>query len=206
MPTFHRLNYNEYCTLLLLSVSVILFFVQCQPDKSTPDVSDIQVDITIRRFEKELFALDTSSSDIPFKVQVANLAQRYPQFMEVFPKLIEEAYALDTSQAHHIEQFIKYKGAQVVYDTAQAKFADLADIESDLEEAFQFYKYYFPTRPIPEVVSYVSFFSTGTFTYGDSLLGIGLDFFLESLSLISMMFFQLTSKEVWTGGTWLLVP
>lgn len=177
MSIFHRLNCNEYCTLLLRCVSIILFFVQCQSDKSTPDVSDLQVDIIIRRFEKELFALDTSSSDLPFQAQVANLRQRYPEFMEVFPKLIEEAYTLDTSQAHHIEQFVKYKGAQIVYDTAQVKFADLTDIESDLEEAFRFYKYYFPTRPVPEVVSYVSFFSTGTFTYGDSLLGIGLDFF-----------------------------
>jgi len=168
---------NKYKINLLLFTILIFLLTQCQSDKNTPDISDIQVDISIRRFEKELFALDTNLVDVPFNVQAENLRQKYPQFMEVFTKLIEDRSSMDTAFENHLERFVKFQGAQIVYDTALTKFSDLSFLEQDLEEAFKYFKFYFPNRPIPEVVSYVSFFSTGTFTYGDSLLGIGLDFF-----------------------------
>ena len=59
-------------------------------------------------------------------------------------------------------------------------FPDLSPYEKDLEQAFKYQKYYLPESTIPFVVSYVSEFGLGSFTYGDSLLGVGLDFFLGS--------------------------
>lgn len=180
---------------------MVLALWQCSPDKDRPDVSDIQVDITIRRFEQDLFALDTNAQEIPFAAQVEGLRQEYPEFFQIFSeKILGTPYIADdrstgqlekmlirkspdasipeNSTAQAIEELIKHPGFQTLYDTTMAIYSDISDVEADLEQAFRYYKYYFPNRPIPEVVSYLSEFSLGTFTFGDSLLGIGWDFYL----------------------------
>ena len=73
---------------------VLFFFITsvvfsaCEPDeikhKDIPDVSNIQVNLEIQRFEKDLFAMDTSNLDIGMGPQVEQIQQKYPDFFEVF--------------------------------------------------------------------------------------------------------------------------
>ncbi len=189
------------CLYSLLFIVIASLFWQCSQDKDRPDISDIQVDVHIQRFEQDLFALDTNAREVSFAAQVKGLRQEYPVFFEVFTQKILGAPYIDdnaadgrmekllarnspevtipeNSTANYIEGLVKYPGFQKLYDTTTTIYNDISGVEEELETAFRYYKYYFPDRPVPEVVSYISEFALGTFTYEDSLLGIGWDFYM----------------------------
>ena len=62
---------------------MIAFLLQaCQSDskKNIPDVSDLEVDFEIRRFEQALFALDTNQ----MATELETLQANYPDFSAIF--------------------------------------------------------------------------------------------------------------------------
>ncbi len=175
-----ELTYYIVATLLLFCSLLLL---QCQSDKNIPDISDIQVEVKVRRFEQDLFNLDTASQEIPFEAQVEQLRANYPDFFVVFESLISNTAVDDSLFAKQLYEFVTHRPIRKLYDTTQILYKNIEQTEQKLTEAFRYFKYYFPDRPVPEVVSYISEYTLGTFTYGDSLLGIGWDFFLgESFS------------------------
>ncbi len=147
--------------------------------KDIPDVSHVQVDVKIKRFEQDLFSLDTNNVEIGMERQVNMLKQKYPDFMEVFTKrLIADPGFPDKADSEMLREFITQSELQHLYDTCMIVYDDIGSIEEELKQAFRYLKYYFPEKPIPEVISYISEYAVGTFTYGDSLLGIGWDFYM----------------------------
>jgi hypothetical protein len=83
-----------------------------------------------------------------------------------------------TSAEATLSGFIRSPQVRQLYDTVQRVYPNLIKLEKDFTQAFKFYKYYFPKKNIPQVVSYISEYTFGTFPYKDSLVGVGLDFFL----------------------------
>ncbi len=74
--------------------------------------------------------------------------------------------------------FLSAPQVRHLYDTVQQVYGDLRWLEKDLSKMFRYYKYYFPKKPIPQVVTMISEYATDAFTAGDSLCGVGLDLFL----------------------------
>lgn len=162
----------------LLLTGIILW--SCQPDANVtaPNVEDIEVEVKIKRFEQELFNLDTNNIEQGLAGQLEELRAAYPDFYEVFTKKILVEGAMPGDETQVIGDFITHPNVRKLYDTTQVEFANIEAIEADLAQAFKYYKYHFPDKPVPEVVSFLSEYVVGTFTYGDSLLAIGWDFFL----------------------------
>ncbi len=165
---------KELSTTSFWLVFVILVLVtSCVPDKgkNIPDVSDIAMEIKIHRFEKDLMNIDTNNVSLGMDA----LIEKYPVFMkEIYlPKILPALQ--DTNM---MAMFVKSPGIQMLYDTCLIVYGDVSDIENELNQAFRFYKYYFPERSIPEVISLISEYSIGTFTYEQEILGIGWDFYL----------------------------
>lgn len=165
---------KEFSTTSLWFVLIfVVFITSCLPDKgkNIPDVSNIASDIKIRRFEQDLMNIDTSR----VSAEMDRLIQTYPVFMkEIYlPKILP---ALQDTNMMAI--FVKSPGIRKLYDTCMIVFNDISDIENEFNQAFRFYKYYFPERPVPQVISFISEYSIGTFTYEQEILGVGWDFFL----------------------------
>lgn len=163
----YKLSKGFLFFLLFLSIS------SCFTDKGKkiPDVSHIEVNLDIQHFEKDLMALDTQH----IQSGIDALLEKYPIFLgEVFLPRILPAL----QDTNNVALFISSPGIQKLYDTCSTVFGDAKDIENELESVFRFYKYYFPQKNIPKVVSYISEYTIGTFTYEQDLLGIGWDFFL----------------------------
>jgi len=164
---------------LFILVIITLIFNACQQDgkEFVPDVSDIPIDIEIRRFEKDLFSLDTNN----IIAELTTIRAAYPAFSKLFLGQILGAdnpqYAPEGADAY-IAGFIKHPPTHALYDTCMVLYEDMNDIEADFEQAFQFYKYYFPDRQIPDVTTFVSEYTIGNFIYNEQSLAIGLDFFL----------------------------
>lgn len=163
---------------IFYGILLVFLFTACGRDEQIPDVSDIPVNVHIRRFDRDLFSIDTNNvtSDLP------RLEANYPTFSPLF--FNEILGANDTTVAKngkiaYIRGFVTNRMIRHLYDTCQVVFRDFRPYEKEFRQAFQFFKYYFPKQSTPDVTTFISEYSIGNFIYGDSnSLAVGLDFFL----------------------------
>lgn len=177
LPTYlsHILKLSNLFSLL--SFAALLFFVACKGENRTPrpDVSDIKVDVQLLRFEQDIFALDTAQ----LQMGMQNLLGKYPVMLPLFcNEIIHDQSNPQETPREALGAFLAVPQVRKIYDTVQQVYGDLRWLEKDLTQMFRYYKYYFPKKPVPQVVTMVSEFATDAFTAGDSLCGIGLDLFL----------------------------
>ncbi len=162
---------------------LFLFFLSlqaCESDKGKdiPDVSDIEVNVDLKRFDQALFALDTNE----IETGLVKLESDYGEFADLFFNQIlgsKDPRIAPEGHNQYVKGFLTHSNVRNLYDTCQIVYPNLGDIEKDFEEAFRFYKYYFPFQPLSgEVVTYLSEYTIGGFLYGDNAIGVGLDFYL----------------------------
>ena len=166
-------------TSYLIYFSFLLFFWSCANEEKEfiPDVSDIEVDMQVRRFEQDLFRLDT----LNFAVELASLEQNYPDFSTIYFGNIlrsKDPYVAPDGHDTYVEGFVKHPSVQKLYETTAELYDDFSGLEASFAEAFKFYKYYFPDRPTPDLTTFISEYSIGAFIYKDNSLAVGLDYFL----------------------------
>jgi hypothetical protein len=160
----------------LTMLATLFLLAQCGDGaRSVPDVSGIQVDVSLRRFEQDVFALDTANLD----ANLPQIAAKHPVMFPLFAvNIIHDQSNPQETPAQALRGFLAAPQVRQLYDTVQQVYGDLRWLERDLTQMFRFYKYYLPQKPVPEVVTMVSEFATDAFTAGDSLCGIGLDMYL----------------------------
>lgn len=174
-----------YKLLLCLLIALPVLFSGCSfaPETNIPDVSDIEVDLDIVRFEQLVFA-DTFFD----AAELQKLKTDYPSFSSiyfnyVFPG-VQDMLVTDDEELRiqTLEATIRHPRTRWLYDTVQLMFPDLKPLEDELIMAFKYGKYYFPDRPTPQVYTTISDFGYFPFVYAeDSLkdgLGISLEMFL----------------------------
>ncbi|MEO6669538.1 MAG: hypothetical protein ABIN36_08680 [Ferruginibacter sp.] len=134
------------CLLLLVA------FFSCNDHAKAPDVSGIKIDISTRRFEKELFALDSNK----MTGQLDRLLEKYPSFGSYFISRILTAdprWSQDSVNAY-IHSFVS--SYRPVYDTAEKVFADFSPYENEIKNGLQYVQYYFPKYRAPHtIVTYI---------------------------------------------------
>jgi hypothetical protein len=110
---------------------------------------------------------------------MTQLSQKYPALLQLFTEnIIHDQTNPKETPEQAARNFLVIPEVRALNDTVQQVYGDLRWLEKDLEKLFQYYKYYFPKKPVPAVATVVSEFAVDVFTYGDSLCGIGLDLFL----------------------------
>lgn len=136
---------------LFCGALITLFIFSCK-GKNIPDVSAVKVDLTTKRFEKDLFTLDTSN--VPS--QLDKLIAKYPGFGENFMATVlavDPKWPEDTA-ANYVKSFIR--DYRPVFDTAQKVFADFSPYEKQIKRGLQFVKYYYPSYKIPtKIITYI---------------------------------------------------
>lgn len=137
---------------LFICLCILLAIFSCNNKKNIPDVSDIKINLTTFRFEKELFSLDTNK----LSEQINPLISKHRDFGEIFFNNIINAdpqWDSETS-AEYVKEFVKaYKP---VYDTSEIVFSDFSIYEKEIKYALQFLKYYFPNYKAPErIITYI---------------------------------------------------
>lgn len=124
----------------------------CQSPDQAPDVSGIQVPLTVKRFDKDFFSLDTTQL-LP---QAEQLISRYPSFGENFLGTILNAdprWSADTTE-QYIRGFIS--AYRPVYDTAMKIYHDFTPYEKQIKKGLQYVRHYFPAYPIPKtIITYI---------------------------------------------------
>ena len=164
---------------LIIGLIFLSAFIACSSEqqKNIPDVSDIDIEVNIDRFEQALFSLDTTQ----FESSMAALEQQYPDFSEVYFNFVLGSKNPEVAPEGHLPYmrgFISHPGLTHLYDTTQMIYRDMSDIQEELKQAMQFYSYYFPGAKVPTFTTFLSEYSIAAFIYAEQSLAIGLDFFL----------------------------
>jgi len=131
----------KYLFLILVSAALL----SCNDADKIPDVSDIKIDITTQRFEKDFFALDTSK---PAPGLLA-LQNKYHDF---FPDYTGQILGIEgnTNAGSVISTFLS--SYQPLYDSIKLLFADFSPYEKQIKQGLQFVKYYFPSYKLPSKI------------------------------------------------------
>ncbi len=136
---------------VLITIIAALLLTQCNNNK-TPDTSNIKLDITTKRFEKDLFILDSTN----FSVSLDKLIAQYPSFGENYISTIlgaDPKWSADTT-SEYVKGFIEtYKK---VYDTSLIVFSDFKPYEKNIKQSLKLAKYYFPQYKVPQkIITYI---------------------------------------------------
>ena len=155
---------------LVLLLMLILFFgckkKSCQID---PKVTAININLQVQRLEKDLYACKT-------KEDVRGFLQANPLFVkkyflldpgQVDDNFVNSLYSLVTNP-----QLGKF-----VAETNQT-FGNLEGPIRDLTTAFKHIKYYYPKTTVPPVKTYASGLLGPDLVVSDSLIVLGLDYFV----------------------------
>ena len=158
---------------------ILLFFIGCKSGTKTPDVSNININIHVERFDQDFFAIDTNRTE----PGLLELARQYPYFINDFAVNILGTSSLsDTStQAFYIcRRFIS--SYMPVKDSLDRSFSAAAGgmkpVERGLRKGFQYVHYYFPKYNLPpKVVAYIGPFDAPGVAMTRYTLAIGLQLY-----------------------------
>jgi len=145
----------------------------CHHDPLHVNVSGIQVDIATDRFENDLFFADPSL----LEDSLPEWKKKYGAFLQHFSYITKLGNTEDPAYAEKLRQFVSDHGNYLIFKRTMEVFPDLDTFTASLTDAFAHYRYYFPDKTIPRIITYVSGFNQSAIT-DDSLLAIGLDKYL----------------------------
>ena len=135
-----------------LVLLIIAGLFSCK-DKDVPNVSDIKVNLTVKRFEQDFFAIDTNH----IMTSMEHLGSKYPLFLGDFLYNIMELPSLSDTSLQEQALLKKFIGDyRPVKDSADRVFRDFNSIEKDIKKGLQFVKYYFPAYKTPsQLITYI---------------------------------------------------
>jgi hypothetical protein len=142
----------------------------CKSKKGIPDVSNIKVDITIERFDRSFFSIDTND----IRAGLQKVQQQHPDFYPDFMQQILGVNGSDTSLNTILVTREFLRGYLPVYDSLQLIYDKTGKLQKELEKGFQFVKYYFPGYHPGKAILFVGPFDAPGVAATRSGLAIGL--------------------------------
>jgi glycosidase len=157
---------------LLLSISLFA----CKDD--APDVSGIDINIQVKRFDQDFFAIDTNN----LMASLQDLSTKYPVFLNDFLfNILELPPITDTSlQAHAlIRKFIA--DYRPIKDSVDKAYSDFDEIAAQIKKGLQYVKHYFPNySPPPYIITFVGPLEGFSDVITSNALAVGLQLHMGS--------------------------
>jgi hypothetical protein len=167
-------------TGFVLTLFALLCLASCGNKPAAPDVSAIKFQIETKRFDQDLFRIDTLRLD----EEMNALQQKYPQLLGIFLQNI-----LGINEPEGLKAWLR--NYRPVYDSAQQVFGDMAGIQKELEQACRYIRHYYPDYELPQQMVPVlgpldtrddlARMSSGELTpnfLGDGFVGVSLQFYM----------------------------
>ncbi len=159
---------------LAIFISLLMNFCSCKNNNLQVDVSDIQVSIEIKRFDIDLFNADIEN----IENSIEFLQSEYGYFYDLFNhRIIEIGGTNSINYSGYFIDFLTDYTVNEIMVAVRDEYKSMADIERKTEKAFKHYKYYFPEKAIPEIITFISGFNQ-SIVIDENLLAIGLDKYL----------------------------
>lgn len=172
----------NYKVLSYIMVMVSLVMVSCQnpATRPTPDVSDINLEVDLIRYDAGLANIDPDKAGASY----LQLLTAYPKMTDLYFKQLVKMHTPDRKEFYNrISEFAKEERIVSLLDTIEHTFPyNDKRIAKSLEKPLKYLKHYFPDKETPEFYTLMSEFGYQNFIFegedGRDAIGIGLDFFL----------------------------
>jgi hypothetical protein len=160
--------------LLLLTFAILLF--SC--NNKYLDVSNINVDYNIIRFDSILFSNNVDSIDNFMPKYLV----KYPDFIETYTSGVISVGNVGSRDFNiRFKEFIAYTSEFEIDKAVKNQFSDFENVKLEINDALKYYKYYFPKQTIPDIYTYISGFNQSVIV-GNNFIGVGLDKYLGANS------------------------
>ena len=134
----------------ILFFLILIFFIGCT-DSKDPDVSKIKVDIPIERFDKDFFSIDTNNT----AAGLTELMKEHPDFYIDFMQQILGVSGSDTNKVTLDVSKFFIRGYSSMYQSLSKQYGDANWLQKDIQEAFQYVKYYFPDYKTSKIILFL---------------------------------------------------
>jgi hypothetical protein len=167
-------------TFIFLAIVSLSGCNGCNKNKSRdkPDVSTIKADVHLLRFDQDLLHFTAAN----FSGHREMMRNKYGSFFDFYVSqfIIGPRPPHDTANIDEdaILTFVSDGYIARLQDSINLHFAETKDVEKELSQSLKYFKHYFPQTTVPAVIGINSGFSIGAFTYGNGVLGLGLDLYL----------------------------
>jgi hypothetical protein len=159
----------------ILCLTGTLLLASCSHNPLKIDVSNMNVPaVQIQRLEKDMFSMPPDSINRYTPVLIKKYGKFYVDFVTGF---INNGGVIDSTYTYMLKKFITDKDMRGTYDTCKKIYPDMNTLETGLTDAFKHFKYYFPDKPLPKVLTEISGYQYSIIYY-DSTLSISLDMYL----------------------------
>ncbi|MGK9119573.1 gliding motility lipoprotein GldB [Olivibacter jilunii] len=169
--------------LNLKGAQIYLFFLTitlmaCK-HRQEPDVSNIQLDIKIERFDQSLDSLTAYN----LSEKHSQWQKKYDQFYSDFiTHMLQAGNLQDTSELfNNYRKILQSRDFIALKKSISQTYPTLNAQEEQLTIAFKHLKYYFPNIEVPKFIAFFSGFTVQS-PINEHYIGIGLDMFLGANS------------------------
>lgn len=156
---------------LLIPILIASNLFSCKFADNNPNVSDIDVKISIKRFDQDLFKLKEDPKLEKFKME-------YKEFLSLYSNKVIGLGDINTPDyMDYLNQFLYDSIISELSQEVFTVFPDMLKKEAELTKAFKYLKYYFPNYRIPQIYTQISGFNQSIVVAKD-IIGISLDKYL----------------------------
>jgi hypothetical protein len=161
-----KLSLILYCCLMIV--------FSCKRNDYVIDVSHIDLDLEIQRFEKDFENIEKKD----FVSKMEEIHQKNPAVYTLFVERILRAGRVHDSNTYsRLKRFLEDPYTRELYKDVALIYSDIDAIEAELEQAYKHVKYYFADSVLPDIYTMISNFGYTVVGY-ENMICIGLDMFL----------------------------
>ena len=158
----------------LITLVICTIVLSCGNNPLDVDISAVNINLKVKRFDQDLFQYKNGIT----QKNVEELHDKYGLFFQDFTESVINIGSVKNPNINYqLNDFANDSYIKEIKVDADKLYSNFSSYQTELENAFKHYNYYFPKKPIPEVITYISGFNYAIVT-DDKYLGIGLDMFL----------------------------
>ena len=155
-------------------IPLIIVFICCQGNPLKVNVSGIYLKMNIKRLDHDIFRIKSENKQVTIK----ELRQSYGSFFDAYNEnVIALGNSSDSLYPTYLNAFLTDSMRVLSRHKIDSVFSDLTVLEKKLEDGFRHYKYYFPYKTIPHIITIISGFNQSVVMTKDAI-GISLDNYL----------------------------
>lgn len=141
---------KRYAYIILI---IAFALIGCKREKRHADLTGIDFEVKIERFDSAFWTLDTTKVAEEFQ----RLMVEYPDITPIYTENVVRFGHPDSAITHETYLFFRRDTAvQRLYTDALKIYSDMSDIERDLTTAFRRARYFLPQFATPNVYCHVS--------------------------------------------------
>jgi gliding motility-associated lipoprotein GldB len=163
---------------LLYSLVLLVLLASCSRNPLKVNVSDVKIDLKIKHLDVDLLKIKPDQ----MQAAIPELKNKYGEFFDIFTyRMIGIGGSEQPNFIEMLNSFVADTLIQHLKSSVPEKI-DTVELRSELEKAFQHYRYYFKEKDLPVIATCISGFNQSIVT-SENLIGISLEKYMGSQSL-----------------------